>query len=114
MNDLQTRIIAVANEKGGVGKTVTVLNLAAALCKEGKTVLVVDMDPQFNATRGLGVDVDEKMLTVYDLIMDRKSIEAAEVIIPTKWRGLDLIPSHIDLSGAERTGSLESGCSDSE
>ena len=101
MSDRRTRIIAVANEKGGVGKTVTVLNLAAALCKEEKTVLVVDMDPQFNATKGLGVDVDEKMLTVYDLITDSKSIKAAEVIMPTRWEGLDLIPSHVDLSGAE-------------
>jgi chromosome partitioning protein len=101
MSDLRTRIIAVANEKGGVGKTVTVLNLAAALCKEEKKVLVVDMDPQFNATRGLGVDVNEKMPTVYNLIMDSKSIKAAEAIIPTRWKGLDLIPSHVDLSGAE-------------
>ncbi|MBW2408129.1 MAG: ParA family protein [Deltaproteobacteria bacterium] len=101
MSDLRTRIIAVANEKGGVGKTVTVLNLAAALCKEEKKVLVVDMDPQFNATRGLGVDVNEKMPTVYNLIMDSKSIKAAEAIMPTRWKGLDLIPSHVDLSGAE-------------
>ncbi|MBW2490269.1 MAG: ParA family protein [Deltaproteobacteria bacterium] len=101
MSDLRTRIIAVANEKGGVGKTVTVLNLAAALCKEEKKVLVVDMDPQFNATKGLGVDVNEKMPTVYNLIMDSKSIKAAEAIMPTRWKGLDLIPSHVDLSGAE-------------
>jgi chromosome partitioning protein len=101
MNYRRTRVIAVANEKGGVGKTVTVLNLAAALNKAEKTVLVVDMDPQFNATKGLGIDVDEKMLTVYDLIIGAKSIKAAEVITPTRWKGLDLLPSHVDLSGAE-------------
>ena len=101
MNDHQNRIIAVANEKGGVGKTVTVLNLAAALCKEGKTVLVVDMDPQFNATKGLGMDVSDEDPTVYDLIMDSRSIDAVEVIRHTQWEGLDLIPSHIDLAGAE-------------
>jgi chromosome partitioning protein len=101
MKDHQHRIIAVANEKGGVGKTVTVLNLAAALCKEGKTILVVDMDPQFNATKGLGMDVSEEDRTVYDLIMARQSIEATEVIRHTRWEGLDLIPSHIDLAGAE-------------
>ncbi len=101
MNDHQHRIIAVANEKGGVGKTVTVLNLAAALCKEGKTVLVVDMDPQFNATKGLGIDVSDQHPTIYDLIMDSNSLEAAAVIRHTDWNGLDLIPSHIDLAGAE-------------
>jgi len=101
MGGKQTRIIAVANEKGGVGKTVTVVNLGAALNKEGKSVLVVDMDPQFNATKGLGVDVEEEMLTVYDLIKDTASIKASDAIVPTRWKGLDLIPSHVDLAGAE-------------
>ncbi len=101
MGGKQTRIIAVANEKGGVGKTVTVVNLGAALNKEGKSVLVVDMDPQFNATKGLGVDVKEEMLTVYDLIKDTASIKASDAIVPTRWKGLDLIPSHVDLAGAE-------------
>lgn len=101
MSNKQARIIAVANEKGGVGKTVTVVNLGAALCQEGKTVLVVDMDPQFNATRGLGVEFEEEMLTVYDLIKNKESIDVSDAIVPTKWEGLDLIPSHVDLAGAE-------------
>jgi chromosome partitioning protein len=101
MDDKKTRIIAIANEKGGVGKTVTVVNLGAALCREGKKVLVVDMDPQFNATRGFGVDIEDGMLTVYDLIKDNESIKAADVIVSTKWKGLDLVPSHVDLAGAE-------------
>ena len=101
MGAKKTRIIAVANEKGGVGKTVTVVNLGAALNKEGKSVLVVDMDPQFNATKGLGVDVEDEMLTVYDLIKDTASIIASDAIVPTSWKGLDLIPSHVDLAGAE-------------
>jgi chromosome partitioning protein len=101
MGSRKRRIIAVANEKGGVGKTVMVINLGAALSQEGKTVLIVDTDPQFNATRGLGVDVDEDMLTVYDIIKNRGSISADDAIVQTKWEGLDLIPSHVDLSGAE-------------
>ena len=101
MGDKQTRIIAVANEKGGVGKTVTVVNLGAALCLEGKKVLIVDMDPQFNATRGLGVELEKDMPTVYDLIKENESIKASNAIVATKWQGLYLIPSHVDLAGAE-------------
>ncbi len=101
MGGERVRIIAAANEKGGVGKTVTIINLGAALLQEGKTVLVVDMDPQFSATRGLGVEVHEGMPTIYDLIMDQQAFKAADVIVQTRWEGLDLIPSHTDLAGAE-------------
>ncbi|MCU0614295.1 MAG: AAA family ATPase [Desulfobacterales bacterium] len=68
MNTKTTRIIAVANEKGGVGKTVTVINLGAALVREGKEVLIVDMDPQANATKGLGFKIEEEQLSIYDLL----------------------------------------------
>ncbi|MFC1516732.1 ParA family protein [Thermodesulfobacteriota bacterium] len=101
MRGRQTRMIAVANEKGGVGKTVMVINLGAALSLKGKKVLIVDMDPQSSATKGLGVDVDESMLTVYDLIKGPESIAVNDAIVRTGWEGLDLIPSHVDLSGAE-------------
>ncbi|MBC2710840.1 MAG: ParA family protein [Desulfosarcina sp.] len=97
----KTRAIAVANEKGGVGKTVTVINLAAALTLANQSVLVVDMDPQASATKGLGIAPDDERPSVYDLIMNngRKTVE--ETVIPTRWDGLHLIPSHVDLSGAE-------------
>lgn len=97
----KTRIIAVANEKGGVGKTVTVINLGAALCQKGKTVLIVDMDPQSNATKGLGIDVGKEMITVYDLMGDSESVSATVAIVKTNWEGLYLLPSHVDLAGAE-------------
>lgn len=102
MANKKTRAIAVANEKGGVGKTVTVINLAAALSLSDRAVLVVDMDPQANATRGLGVTVEEGRPSVYDLIMQNNGTPSArEAVLSTRWQGLDLIPSHVDLSGAE-------------
>ena len=101
MESEKTRIIAVANEKGGVGKTVTVLNLGAALYREGKTVLIVDIDPQRNATEGMGIEPDEEMLTSYDIITKSEEIDVNEAIIHTQWEGLDIIPSDAELVGAD-------------
>ncbi|RJQ70532.1 MAG: ParA family protein [Desulfobacteraceae bacterium] len=98
---MQNRTVAVANEKGGVGKTVTVINLAAALHLLNKKVLVIDVDPQANATRGLGVRVPPGAPTVYDLLSPETGVSVGEVILPTAWKGIDLVPSHVDLSGAE-------------
>ncbi|MFO7840090.1 MAG: AAA family ATPase [Desulfosalsimonadaceae bacterium] len=95
------RIVAVANEKGGVGKTAMVINLAAALVKEGRKVLVVDMDPQHNATSGLGISVDEEKASIYDVISGENNVTAADALYSSKWPGLDVLASHPDLAGAE-------------
>ena len=93
------RIIAVANQKGGVGKTTTSINLAACLAEKGKKVLAVDMDPQGNLTSGLGVDKDSVEKYIYGLIIGEVDIK--EVINKEVLENLDIIPTSIDLSAAE-------------
>jgi chromosome partitioning protein len=92
-------IIAIANQKGGVGKTTTTINLGAALCERGRQVLVVDLDPQGNASTGLGVEAGERDLTTYELLLDEASLD--EVILPTSTPNLSLIPATVDLSSAD-------------
>jgi len=94
------RVIALCNQKGGVGKTTTAINLAAALAEYGRRVLVVDFDPQGAASVGLGVPPHELDRTVYNLIMDR-SVDYTQVLRTTAVQGLDLLPANIDLSAAE-------------
>ncbi|XCP85541.1 AAA family ATPase [Roseburia hominis] len=93
------RIIAVANQKGGVGKTTTAINLSSCLASLGQKVLAVDMDPQGNMTSGLSVDKDGVEYTVYDLIIGEASID--QVLCREVFENLDVLPTNIDLSGAE-------------
>ncbi len=94
------RIAAVCNQKGGVGKTTTTINLGAALAEQGRRVLLVDFDPQGALSVGLGFQPHELDRTVYNLLMER-GITAADVVMKTRVEGMDLLPSNIDLSGAE-------------
>ena len=93
------RIIAIANQKGGVGKTTTAINLSACLAEEGKKVLTIDMDPQGNTTSGLGLDKHKVEGTVYEVLLG--SMEMEEAIQKNEFPNLDVLPANVELSGAE-------------
>lgn len=95
----QTKVMAIINQKGGVGKSTTAINLSAALGELGKQVLLVDLDPQGNSSSGLGIEKSQVKNCVYDVLLNDVPIE--EVIIPDVCEGLDLVPATINLAGAE-------------
>jgi chromosome partitioning protein len=94
-----SRIIAIANQKGGVGKTTTAINLSATLAEMGKRILTIDVDPQGNTTSGLGLERSELEYTVYELILSQCSL--ADCIVHSPYDNLDVIPSNVNLAGAE-------------
>ena len=93
------KIISFSNQKGGVGKTTSCVNIAAQVANKGKKVLMIDMDPQGNATSGLGLPKSKIKNTIYDVIIGRTDVK--EAIIKTKFKNLSVIPATIDLAGAE-------------
>lgn len=94
-----SRVIAIANQKGGVGKTTTAVNLSACLADLGKRVLLIDIDPQGNATSGLGLDRRRLKASVYDVLLDE--VPLLDAVVETKVKGVQVVPATIDLAGAE-------------
>ncbi len=104
---MQPKRHALANQKGGVGKTATTLGLASAISHRGGRALICDMDPQANATEGLGVYTEDGQLTTADLMDRTEAGSAIDAVVATDWDGVDLIPSHLDLSNAESSGASD-------
>jgi chromosome partitioning protein len=94
-----SRIIAICNQKGGVGKTTTAINLASYIALTGKRVLLIDTDPQGNATSGIGIDKIKTTHSLYNVLLNQKPI--SEIVIPTQVKNLSIVPSNLNLTGAE-------------
>ena len=95
----RAKVVSFSNQKGGVGKTTSCVNLSAQIANKGKKVLMIDMDPQGNATSGLGISKSKIKKTIYDVIIGKSDIK--EAIIKTRFKNLSVVPATIDLAGAE-------------